>query len=62
MRVRVPGDKSITQRALILASLANGESRISGLLPSADPRSTAAALRALRFSPAVIPAPVFRHT
>lgn len=47
MRVRVPGDKSITQRALILASLANGESRISGLLPSADPRSTAAALRAL---------------
>ena len=47
MRVRVPGDKSITQRALILASLADGESRISGLLPSADPRSTAGALRAL---------------
>lgn len=47
MIVRVPGDKSITQRALILAALAEGESRLSGLLASADPRSTAGALRAL---------------
>lgn len=47
MKLRVPGDKSITQRALILAALAEGESRLSGLLPSADPRSTAGALRAL---------------
>lgn len=45
--VRVPGDKSITQRALILAVLADGESRVRGLLPSADPRSTAGALRGL---------------
>jgi 3-phosphoshikimate 1-carboxyvinyltransferase len=45
--VSVPGDKSITQRALILASLARGESRLRGLLASADPRSTAGALRAL---------------
>ena len=44
---RVPGDKSISQRALILAALAEGPSRLRGLLPSADPRSTAAALRAL---------------
>jgi len=47
MRLRVPGDKSITQRALILAALADGESRLAGLLPAADPRSTASALRAL---------------
>lgn len=47
MKLRVPGDKSITQRALILAALADGESRLRGLLPAADPRSTAGALRAL---------------
>lgn len=45
MRIRVPGDKSISQRALLLAALANGESRIRGLLASADPVSTAGALR-----------------
>ncbi len=43
--VRVPGDKSISHRALILASIATGESRISGILDSADVRSTAAILR-----------------
>jgi 3-phosphoshikimate 1-carboxyvinyltransferase len=47
MIVRVPGDKSISQRALLFASLAEGESRLRGVLPSADPRSTASALRAL---------------
>lgn len=47
MRLGVPGDKSMTQRALILAALARGESRLRGLLPAADPRSTASALRAL---------------
>ena len=47
MRLRVPGDKSLTQRALILASLAEGESRLSGLLHGGDAASTAAALRAL---------------
>jgi len=45
--IRVPGDKSLTQRALILAGLAEGESRLSGLLAGADPRSTAAAVAAL---------------
>ncbi|HWJ24732.1 MAG TPA: 3-phosphoshikimate 1-carboxyvinyltransferase [Gemmatimonadaceae bacterium] len=44
---RVPGDKSISHRALILAALAEGESRISRLLDSADVRSTMGALRAL---------------
>ena len=47
MRVRVPGDKSLTQRALILATLAEGESRLSGLLFGGDASSTAGALRAL---------------
>lgn len=46
-KIRVPGDKSITQRALIVASLASGESRLKGLLPSSDPQSTASVLRAL---------------
>ena len=45
--VRVPGDKSISHRSLILASLADGESRIRGVLDSGDVVSTAAVLRAL---------------
>ena len=47
MIVRVPGDKSISQRALILASLAHGESRLGGLLSGGDAASTAGALRTL---------------
>ena len=45
--IRVPGDKSLSHRALILATLADGRSRIRGLLESADVRSTAGALAAL---------------
>lgn len=45
--VRVPGDKSLSHRALILAALAQGQSRIRGILDSADVRSTAGVLRAL---------------
>lgn len=45
--VRVPGDKSISHRSLILAALSEGTSRISGLLRSADVDSTAAVLAAL---------------
>jgi 3-phosphoshikimate 1-carboxyvinyltransferase len=45
--VRVPGDKSISHRALILGALASGESRIEGILDSADTQSTAQCLRAL---------------
>ena len=44
-RVRVPGDKSISHRALILSALAVGESRIGGLLEGEDVLATAAALR-----------------
>ena len=42
---QVPGDKSISQRALILGALAEGETLISGLLESGDVHSTAGALR-----------------
>jgi len=45
--LRVPGDKSISHRSLILSALANGESTIEGILDSEDVRSTAAVLRAL---------------
>jgi 3-phosphoshikimate 1-carboxyvinyltransferase len=46
-RVRVPGDKSISHRALILSALAVGESTVSGLLEGEDVLHTAAAMRAL---------------
>ena len=45
--LRVPGDKSISHRALMLAALSDGTSRVRGLLTSADVRSTASVLRAL---------------
>ncbi|MEI6738804.1 MAG: 3-phosphoshikimate 1-carboxyvinyltransferase [Gemmatimonadaceae bacterium] len=45
--VRVPGDKSISHRALMLSVLAKGPSRIRHILESADVQATAAALRAL---------------
>ena len=44
-RIRVPGDKSISHRAVILASLAEGVSECSGFLDSADTRATLAAFR-----------------
>ena len=47
LAVRVPGDKSISHRALICAALASGRSRIRDILPSADVRSTGGVLRAL---------------
>ncbi|MGB3135260.1 MAG: 3-phosphoshikimate 1-carboxyvinyltransferase, partial [Nodosilinea sp.] len=46
-RVRVPGDKSISHRALMLGAIAQGETRIQGLLLGEDPRSTAACFRAM---------------
>lgn len=45
--VQVPGDKSISHRALILAALADGESVIRDVLVAEDTASTAYALRAL---------------
>ncbi len=43
----MPGDKSISHRALMFAALAIGETRISGLLEGEDVLRTAAAMRAL---------------
>jgi 3-phosphoshikimate 1-carboxyvinyltransferase len=42
--VRVPGDKGISHRAVVLAALAGGRSRIRNLAPGDDVRATAAAL------------------
>lgn len=39
--LRIPGDKSISHRALMLGALAEGVTTIEGLLLGADPRSTA---------------------
>jgi 3-phosphoshikimate 1-carboxyvinyltransferase len=44
---RVPGDKSISHRALMLGSLAAGESHVSGFLPSGDCMATLGCMRAL---------------
>ena len=46
-RIRVPGDKSISHRALMLGALAEGETVIHGLLLGEDPRSTASCFQAM---------------
>jgi 3-phosphoshikimate 1-carboxyvinyltransferase len=45
--MRVPGDKSISHRSVILASIAEGESTVSGFLQGEDTLATAAAFRAM---------------
>lgn len=45
--LRVPGDKSISHRAVMLAALAEGETEISGFLEGADSLATLAAFRAM---------------
>ena len=50
-KVKVPGDKSISHRALIIGSIAEGETTIEGFLHSEDPLSTADCLRKLGFAP-----------
>jgi 3-phosphoshikimate 1-carboxyvinyltransferase len=45
-RVRAPGDKSISHRALILGAMAHGETKVEGLLEGDDVLRTAAAMRA----------------
>lgn len=45
--VTVPGDKSISHRAIMLGALAVGETRITGLLEGEDVLATAAAMRAM---------------
>lgn len=48
-RAKVPGSKSVTNRALVLAALAEGETRLEGALFSRDTRILCAALRELGF-------------
>jgi 3-phosphoshikimate 1-carboxyvinyltransferase len=55
-RISLPGDKSLTHRALLLGSLATGESHIRNPLTGEDCRSTAAALRALGVRVPALPA------
>ncbi len=45
--IRVPGDKSLSHRAVLFSAMAEGLSQVSGLLDSADVRSTISAVRAL---------------
>lgn len=46
-RIRVPGDKSISHRAVMLGAFAVGETRVTGLLEGEDVMATAAAMRAM---------------
>jgi 3-phosphoshikimate 1-carboxyvinyltransferase len=46
-QIRIPGDKSISHRALMLGSLAEGETTVEGLLLGEDPISTAECFRAM---------------
>src|SRR5437868_7202134 len=45
--ITVPGDKSISHRALMFGSIASGESRVRGLSTGADVQSTASCIRSL---------------
>ncbi|MCK4450156.1 MAG: prephenate dehydrogenase/arogenate dehydrogenase family protein [Anaerolineae bacterium] len=46
-RIKVPGDKSISHRALLLSAIAEGATRIQNFLPAADCLATLACVRAL---------------
>jgi len=46
-RLALPGDKSLSHRAVLFAAIAKGTSELSGVLESADVRSTIAAIEAL---------------
>jgi 3-phosphoshikimate 1-carboxyvinyltransferase len=46
-RMQVPGDKSISHRALMLGAIAQGTTRVSGFLPGEDCLATLAAIRAM---------------
>ena len=52
--VRMPGDKSMSHRALMFSALATGRSRVRGILESDDVKSTADALRSLGWSVPVV--------
>ncbi len=48
--VEVPGDKSVSHRALMLGSIANGQTNVTGFLPGEDCLATMAAMRQLGVS------------
>lgn len=56
-RVEVPGDKSISHRAVLLGALADGASHVRGFLPGADCRATVQIARALGVEVKVCGAP-----
>ena len=60
-KVRVPGDKSISHRALLFGAIAEGTTTIQGLLPAEDPLSTATCLSSMgvSISPIVRNQPVY---
>jgi hypothetical protein len=45
--VHVPGDKSLSHRAVLFSAMASGTTRVAGVLDSADVRATISAVRAL---------------
>ena len=47
--IAVPGDKSISHRAVLVGAIADGETRVEGFGRSADTESTIAAVRARGF-------------
>ena len=49
-RIRVPGDKSISHRSLMLGGIAEGRTEVTGFLDSADCLATLEALRAMGVS------------
>jgi 3-phosphoshikimate 1-carboxyvinyltransferase len=59
--VRLPGDKSITHRAMMIAALAEGTSEVLGFSSAVDPMSTLECLRALGVEVRVTPNSLFIH-
>src|SRR6478735_8695650 len=57
VRVTIPGSKSITNRALVLAALAQGETTLKGALWSEDTEIMVDALRVLGFEVGIAPDP-----
>jgi 3-phosphoshikimate 1-carboxyvinyltransferase len=49
-RLRVPGDKSISHRSIMLSAIAEGRTQVSGFLEGEDALATLAAFRAMGVS------------
>ena len=53
--ITVPGDKSISHRAVMIGSLSEGTTEVIGFLNAADPRSTLECIQALGIETAITP-------